>query len=466
MTNYLISKSIAFLTLGCKVNSYETEAIKEIFRGFGTNEVAFSDCADIYLINTCTVTNIADRKSRQMLHRARKQNPDAVVIATGCYVQEFARNHEGDDLADIYVGNRRKSEIAAILNEYYASKMCGETPERFYVNDDQALGDYENMRSVTVEEHCRAYMKIQDGCNQFCSYCIIPFARGRIASRKEEDILAEAEALAKAGYKEIVVTGIHLSSYGLEGKSLREQANLRADNGEMPLITILTKLSEVQGIEQIRLGSLEPRIVTEEFTKALSELPKICPHFHLSLQSGCDKMLKAMNRKYTTDEFMQCVRVLRKYFDRPAITTDIIVGFPGETEEDFGESMAFAEAVGFSQIHVFPFSRRKGTVADRMKGQLTEAVKKERADRLIHVSERLKEEYYRSLLGAETPVLVETVTEEDGILRAKGHCRRYGCYRFPASSDLAGQMVSVIGTDITTDCIIQAKMVDILHKIE
>ena len=466
MTNYLISKSIAFLTLGCKVNSYETEAIKEIFRGFGTNEVAFSDCADIYLINTCTVTNIADRKSRQMLHRARKQNPDAVVIATGCYVQEFARNHEGDDLADIYVGNRRKSEIAAILNEYYASRMRGETPERFYVNDDQALGDYENMRSVTVEEHCRAYMKIQDGCNQFCSYCIIPFARGRIASRKEEDILAEAEALAKAGYKEIVVTGIHLSSYGLEGKSLREQANLRADNGEMPLITILTKLSEVQGIEQIRLGSLEPRIVTEEFTKALSELPKICPHFHLSLQSGCDKTLKAMNRKYTTDEFMQCVRVLRKYFDRPAITTDIIVGFPGETEEDFGESMAFAEAVGFSQIHVFPFSRRKGTVADRMKGQLTEAVKKERADRLIHVSERLKEEYYRSLLGAETPVLVETVTGEDGILRAKGHCRRYGCYRFPASSDLAGQMVSVIGTDITTDCIIQAKMVDILHKIE
>ena len=466
MTNYLISKSIAFLTLGCKVNSYETEAIKEIFRGFGTNEVAFSDCADIYLINTCTVTNIADRKSRQMLHRARKQNPDAVVIATGCYVQEFARNHEGDDLADIYVGNRRKSEIAAILNEYYASRMRGETPERFYVNDDQALGDYENMRSVTVEEHCRAYMKIQDGCNQFCSYWSIPFARGRIASRKEEDILAEAEALAKAGYKEIVVTGIHLSSYGLEGKSLREQANLRADNGEMPLITILTKLSEVQGIEQIRLGSLEPRIVTEEFTKALSELPKICPHFHLSLQSGCDKTLKAMNRKYTTDEFMQCVQVLRKYFDRPAITTDIIVGFPGETEEDFGESMAFAEAVGFSQIHVFPFSRRKGTVADRMKGQLTEAVKKERADRLIHVSERLKEEYYRSLLGAETPVLVETVTGEDGILRAKGHCRRYGCYRFPASSDLAGQMVSVIGTDITTDCIIQAKMVDILHKIE
>ena len=466
MTNYLISKSIAFLTLGCKVNSYETEAIKEIFRGNGTNEVAFSDCADIYLINTCTVTNIADRKSRQMLHRARKQNPDAVVIATGCYVQEFARNHEGDDLADIYVGNRRKSEIAAILNEYYASKKRGETPERFYVNDDQALGDYENMRSVTVEEHCRAYMKIQDGCNQFCSYCIIPFARGRIASRKEDDILAEAKALAKACYKEIVVTGIHLSSYGLEGKSLREQANLRADNGEMPLITILTKLSEVRGIEQIRLGSLEPRIVTEEFTKALSELPKICPHFHLSLQSGCDKTLKAMNRKYTTDEFMQCVRVLRKYFDRPAITTDIIVGFPGETEEDFGESMAFAETVGFSQRHVFPFSRRKGTVADRMKGQLTEAVKKERADRLIHVSERLKEEYYRSLLGAETPVLVETVTEEDGILRAKGHCRRYGCYRFPASSDLAGQMVSVIGADITTDCIIQAKMVDILHKIE
>ena len=466
MTNHLISKSIAFLTLGCKVNSYETEAIKEIFRGYGTKEVGFSENADIYLINTCTVTNIADRKSRQMLHRARKQNPSAIVIATGCYVQEFAKNHEGDDLADIYVGNRRKSEIAKILNEYYAKLEEGENPARFYVNDDQALGAYENMRSVTVEEHCRAFMKIQDGCNQFCSYCIIPFARGRIASRKEEDILEEAEALAKAGYKEIVVTGIHLSSYGLETRSLREQAELKADNGDMPLLDILSKLSEIPGIEQIRLGSLEPRIVTEEFTERLSKLSKICPHFHLSLQSGCDKTLRAMNRKYTTEEFLTCVKRLRKYFDRPAITTDIIVGFPGETEEDFEASVAFAEAVAFSQIHVFPFSRRKGTVADRMKGQLTEAVKKERADRLIRVSERLKEEYYRALLGEKTAVLVETVTEEDGVLWAKGHCRRYGCYRFPVPSDLAGQMVFVIGTDITTDCIIQAKMVDILHKIE
>ena len=466
MTNHLISKSIAYLTLGCKVNSYETEAIRQIFRGYGATEAEFTENADVYLINTCTVTNIADRKSRQMLHRARKNNPNAVVIATGCYVQEFFRNHEEDDLADIYVGNRRKSEIAAILNTYYDAKERGETPERFYVNEDSALGNYENMNSVTAEEHIRAYMKIQDGCNQFCSYCIIPFARGRIASRKEEDILAEAESLAKSGYKEIVITGIHLSSFGLETKSLREQSELRASDGSMPLIDILKKLSEIPGIERIRLGSLEPRIVTDEFTKALSEIPKICPHFHLSLQSGCDKTLRAMNRKYTTQEFAACADLLRKYFVNPALTTDIIVGFPGETGEDFAESVAFAEAIGFAQIHVFPFSRRMGTVADRMKEQLTEAVKKERADRLIKTAERLKEAYYRAFLGQEEQILVETVTGQDGKLWAKGHTSRYGCYRFPVASDVSGEMVSAVGTDITTDCTIQAKMVDILHKIE
>ncbi len=466
MTNHLMTKRVAFLTLGCKVNSYETEAIRSIFRGYGAVEVLFTENADVYLINTCTVTNIADRKSRQMLHRARKNNPDAVVIATGCYVQEFFRNHEEDDLADIYVGNRRKAEIASILNAYYEKLQHGEKPERFYVNDDSELGNYENMDSVTAEEHVRAYMKIQDGCNQFCSYCIIPFARGRIASRNEEEILKEARSLGKAGYKEIVITGIHLSSYGLDQKSLREQSELKTLDGSMPLIDILTKLSEIPEIERIRLGSLEPRIVTDAFTKALSEIPKICPHFHLSLQSGCDKTLRAMNRKYTTKEFSECVRLLRKCFDNPAITTDIITGFPGETEEDFLETMAFAEATGFSQIHVFPFSRRKGTVADRMKEQLSEAVKKERADRLIKAAERLKEDYYRAFLGKEAEILVETVTEEDGILFAKGHSARYGGYLFPVDSDRSGQAVTVIGTDITTDCIIQAKMVDILHKIE
>ncbi|MBO4324751.1 MAG: tRNA (N(6)-L-threonylcarbamoyladenosine(37)-C(2))-methylthiotransferase MtaB [Lachnospiraceae bacterium] len=466
MENHLYGKTIAYLTLGCKVNGYETEAIRDTLKGCGMTEVPFRGKADVYLVNTCTVTNIADRKSRQMLHRARKQNPDAVIVAEGCYVQEFCREGEDDGTADLYIGNRRKGETAAILNEWFAAKAEGTEPKHYYINEDAKLTPYEEMKTVSSETTSRAFMKIQDGCNQFCSYCIIPFARGRIASRKESDVLAEAKFLAESGCKEVVISGIHLSSYGLDKRSVREQSSLRTDDGSMPLISLLEKLSKIDGIERIRLGSLEPRIITKEFTDALSKIKEICPHFHLSLQSGCAKTLQRMNRRYTPEEFAEAVRLLREAFDNPALTTDIIVGFPGETEEDFKESMAFAEKIGFAQIHVFPYSRRKGTVADKMDGQLTEAVKHEREVRFLETERKLRTNYYKGLLGKTASVMVEEMSEEDGVMYAVGHCQRYGSYRFPSDTCLSGGIVEVIGEEITTDGIIQAKTVAISHKIE
>ena len=465
MENHLYGKTIAYLTLGCKVNGYETEAIRDTLKGCGVTEVPFREKADIYLVNTCTVTNIADRKSRQMLHRARKLNPDAVIVAEGCYVQEFCREGEDDGSADIYVGNRRKGETAAILNEWFTAKAAGTEPKHYYINEDSKLTIYEEMRAVTQETTNRAFMKIQDGCNQFCSYCIIPFARGRIASRKESDILSEAKLLADSGCKEVVISGIHLSSYGLDKRSVREQSSLKTDDGSMPLISLLEKLAKIPGIERIRLGSLEPRIITGEFVEALSAIKEICPHFHLSLQSGCAKTLTRMNRRYTPEDFEEAVGLLQKAFDNPALTTDIIVGFPGETEEDFLASMAFAEKIGFAQIHVFPYSRRKGTAADKMDGQLTEAVKHEREVRFLETERKLRAAYYGRLLGKTASVMVEEMTEEGGLLYANGHCPRYGTYRFPADTDLSGRIVEVIGDNITTDGIIQAKMVAISYKI-
>lgn len=463
MENCLQNKKIAFLTLGCKVNGYETEAMKEHFKGYGAVETDFKSGADIYLINTCSVTNIADRKSRQMLRRARKENPEALIVATGCYVQEFFQNHEKDGLADLYIGNRRKSEVAFLVNSYLKQLSEGINPEHFYVKNDRDLTGYENMISVSTENHCRAYMKIQDGCNQFCSYCIIPFARGRISSRSVEETMKEAELLAGSGYKEIVVTGIHLSSYGLEELSLSEQQMLRPLHGESPLLTILRKLAEIPQFERIRLGSLEPRIITEEFVRGLSEIRKICPHFHLSLQSGCDETLKAMNRKYTAAEYKDAVAILRKYYDNPAITTDIIVGFPNESTEHFETSLAFAEEIRFAQIHVFPYSRRKGTVADRMDGQFTEAEKHCREVRFLETEQRLRRAYCESFVGVKQEILVEEVEETPDGLIAKGHNERYCYFTFPAENDVTGKMVTVLGERITIDCIIQAKMVAIFH---
>ena len=414
-------KRVAFLTLGCKVNSYETEGMRELFLKAGAVETGFDREADIYVVNTCSVTNMADRKSRQMLHRAKKKNPEALVVAAGCYVQAAGEKLSAEEEIDLIVGNNQKARIVALTEEALAKReerLCA-------LLDIGKEKDYEELPIETVTERTRAYIKIEDGCNQFCSYCIIPYVRGRVRSRKEEEILEEITRLAKEGYKEVVLTGIHLSSYGL---SQFDASLANRDAGEdtiLPLLALLKKVHGVEGIERIRLGSLEPRIMTEAFVRELASLSKICPHFHLSLQSGCDATLKRMNRKYTTAEYKQAVEFLRRYFDKPAITTDIIVGFPGETAEEFSDTLRFAEAVAFSQIHIFKYSRRAGTVADRMEGQIPEQVKSERSDALEQVEKTLREAYIAQFFDTKESVLLEEETECDGKLYMVGHTTRY-----------------------------------------
>ena len=339
MKNTLLNRSFSIHTLGCKVNACESEAIREMLKSCGCVEKFFGEPVDIVIVNTCTVTNIADRKSRQMLHRARTQSPDAWVLATGCYVQESGKKPEDDELADIYVGNRRKGEIPSILNEILSGKLREDGPF-VYVDEDSGLCRYENLPPTHSQERTRAFIKVQDGCNQFCSYCIIPFARGRISSRNVDDVVSEVTALAATGVREVVINGIHLSSYGLESHSVSEQASLTVKEGELPLLSLVRAVSGVEGITRVRLGSLEPRIFSEEVTEKLSHIPKVCPQFHLSLQSGCDAVLKAMNRHYTTEDYRQVVRRLREHFPNPAITTDIIAGFPQETEEQTDSAAA------------------------------------------------------------------------------------------------------------------------------
>ena len=361
-------KKVAIHSLGCKVNSYEAESMEIMLRDAGYEIVPFKDDvqADIYIINTCSVTNIADRKSRQMLHRAKKMNPDAVVVAAGCYVQADPEGVERDECVDIILGNNMKISIVEALEEYFADKGNS----TFLVDINDRLQEYEELKINQTGEHTRAYIKIQDGCNQFCSYCIIPYVRGRVRSRKPEDIISEVKTLALTGVKEVVLTGIHISSYG-------------TDLENIGLIQLIEMIHGVEGIHRIRLGSLEPRIITDEFAERISKLSKICPHFHLSLQSGCDKTLKAMNRKYDTEEYYEGCERLRKYFDNPAITTDVIVGFPGESEEDFRQTENFLEKVSFYEMHIFKYSRRKGTVADKMTDQISDEVKSQRSVELI-----------------------------------------------------------------------------------
>ena len=356
-------KKVAIHSLGCKVNSYEAESMEIMLRDEGYEIVPFSEDvqADIYIINTCSVTNIADRKSRQMLHKAKKMNPEAVVVAAGCYVQADPDGVKKDECVDIILGNNMKISIVEALNDYFG----GSDKTSYLVDINDKYQEYESLKINQTGEHTRAYIKIQDGCNQFCSYCIIPYVRGRVRSRKPEDIVNEVKTLAATGVKEVVLTGIHISSYG-------------TDLENISLIELIEAIHEIEGIKRIRLGSLEPRIITEEFAKRIAGLEKICPHFHLSLQSGCDKTLKAMNRKYNTEEYYEgCVR-LREVFENPAITTDVIVGFPGETEEDFLETRKFLEKVHFYEMHIFKYSRRKGTVADKMKEQVADTVKSNR----------------------------------------------------------------------------------------
>ena len=413
MKNNDILKSVAFLSLGCKVNAYETESIKEMFKNAGYEIRQFNEAADIYIVNTCTVTNIADRKSRQMLHRAKKLNPEAVVVAVGCYVQAPQSKLEDDDLVDILVGTRGKSSVLDLVEEYIRSNK-----ERDFKHSVVKEGEenkdwsYDSGEVNAAGGKTRANIKIQDGCDQFCTYCIIPFVRGRIRSRDMESIIEETERLARAGYKEMVLTGIHIGSYG------------RDIDGESRMLALLTKLNEVEGDFRIRLGSVEPRLITEEFLQGLVKLKKVCPHFHLSLQSGSKAVLKRMNRHYSADEYLTSVNLLKKYYDRPGITTDIIVGFPGESDEEFEETAAFVKKVGFLKVHVFPYSKIDGTYAAKMSEQVAPEIKKKREDRLIAICEEVSKEYLDSFNGDSERVLLEEEIKgrEDYIL---GHTDRY-----------------------------------------
>ena len=423
-------KSVAFHNLGCKVNSYEMDVMQQFLQKSGYEIVNFSQKADIYIINTCTVTNVADRKSRQMIHRAKKQNPDAIVVAVGCYVQTAAEKIADDPYIDLAIGNNRKKDIVSIVEEYLKRRQAGDACGDVSGEDKTLAGttipdiakekEYEEMQMETTAEHTRAYIKVQDGCNQFCSYCVIPYARGRVRSRRPEHVVQEVCTLAKAGYKEVVLTGIHLSSYGLDFRGEAYNVTQSSD-----LLDLIEKVHAVDGICRIRLGSLEPRIVTESFAKRLSELPKICPHFHLSLQSGCDSVLVRMNRRYTCAEFAEGVRILREYFEHPAITTDVITGFPGETEEEFAQTVAFLEKIKFFEMHVFPYSRREGTVAAAMPDQLTEKIKKERSARLLEMDKKYSEDYRKYYIGKEITVLFEQKQTIEGQEYYVGHTPDY-----------------------------------------
>lgn len=398
-------KKAALHNLGCKVNAYETEAMQELLVRHGYEIVPFQEKADVYIINTCTVTNIADRKSRQMLHRARKKNPQAVVVACGCYVQ--AKNGVPDECVDIVIGNNQKKDLIKILKEFEAGKE-GHDRELLDINH---TNEYEELHLAQTAEHTRAYVKVQDGCNQFCTYCIIPYVRGRVRSRERRSVLEEIQNLAANGYKEVVLTGIHLSSYGMDTND--------------SLLNLILAVHEIPGIQRIRLGSLEPRIITQEFAKTLAALPKLCPHFHLSLQSGCDATLKRMNRRYTSEEYYEKCVLLRKYFTSPTLTTDIIVGFPGETEEEFAQSKAFIDKVDFYETHVFKYSRREGTKAASMENQVPEEVKALRSNELLGLSKRKQAVYDERLIGTVKEVLMEEEILIEGERYQIGHTREY-----------------------------------------
>lgn len=421
-------KKVALHNLGCKVNAYETEAMQQLLVENGYEIVPFEEGADIYIINTCTVTNMADRKSRQMLHRARKMNPNAVVVAAGCYVQ--AEEGHVDDCIDIIVGNNRKKDIIQILAEYEQKNV----PSDFYDTrlDINHTNEYEELELSRTAEHTRAYIKVQDGCNQFCSYCIIPFARGRVRSRNMENVVEEVKKLAANGYKEVVLTGIHLSSYGVD-----------FEEKDVNLLNLILKVHEVDGIERIRLGSLEPRIITEEFVQTIAGLSKICPHFHLSLQSGCDETLKRMNRRYTAEEYYEKCELLRKYFDHPALTTDVIVGFPGETEEEFEQSKAFVDKVNFYETHIFKYSRRQGTKAAEMDNQVPHEIKTKRSNEMIALGEEKRKAYEERLVGTTVEVLMEEPVTVDGEVYQAGHTREYVKIGLKTEENMSNRLVNV-----------------------
>ena len=420
------NKSVAFLTLGCKVNSYESDAMQRLFEEAGYQIKEFSEIADVYVVNTCTVTNIADRKSRQMLHKAKKLNRDSVVVAVGCYVQASKEALEADEAIDLVVGNNQKQNIVSLVESYFEDNNLREA----YVDISQER-NYEAMTINGAGAKTRAYIKVQDGCNQFCSYCIIPYTRGRVRSRNLIEIVTEITGLVQAGYKEVVLTGIHLSSYGIDF------------DADTTLLTLIKAISLIEGLERIRLGSLEPRIVTEELVSVLSKNKKFCPHFHLSLQSGCNETLKRMNRRYSAEEYYDKCCLIREYFDKPAITTDIIVGFPQETETEYDTTVEFVKKVEFAQIHVFKYSMRKGTKAAEMAGQVNDSIKHERSEKLIALGNELREKYESSFLGTKQSILIEesvTIREKEYQI---GHNERYVKLAVESEKDLTNQIVEV-----------------------
>lgn len=427
-------KKAALHNLGCKVNAYETEAMQHLLEEAGYEIVPFTQKADVYVINTCSVTNMADRKSRQMLHKAKKNNPDSIVVAAGCYVQTSEKEVLNDLSVDIVIGNDRKHDLVRLLEEYSLDSVNDTVDD---INDGKH--DFEELFIDQTKEHMRAFIKVQDGCNQFCSYCIIPYARGRVRSRRFENVIAEVERLAANGFKEVVLTGIHLSSYGVDF----EEAT--------GLLELIQAVNAVKGIERIRLGSLEPKIVTEHFASELSKLDKICPHFHLSLQSGCDATLKRMNRKYTTKEYERGCELLRKYFVHPAITTDVIVGFPGETEEEFEQTKAYLEHIHFYEMHIFKYSKRKGTRAAVMPDQIDEQVKAARSEKLIALGHDMSKEFRKFYIGKNEEVLFE----EKAVIGDKeyfvGYTKEYVKVAKKTDENLENQIVSGRISGMLTD---------------
>lgn len=406
-----MGNKVALHNLGCKVNAYEIEAMQQLLEEAGYEIVPFEPGADIYVINTCTVTNIADRKSRQMLHKAKKMNPEAIVVATGCYVQTGGEKLEKDEAIDLVLGNNQKINIVEALAEYAENKP-GHGSHVIKINQTK---EYEELSIDRTAEHVRAYIKVQDGCNQFCTYCIIPYARGRVRSRNIESVLKEVRALAEKGYKEVVLTGIHLSSYGVDFPEEKKET----------LLSLIRAVHEIEGIRRIRLGSLEPGIVTREFAEGIAALPKVCPHFHLSLQSGCDETLERMNRRYRSGEYRERCEFLREVYGNPALTTDVIVGFPQESEEEFRKSYDFVDSIRFYETHIFKYSRRQGTKAAAMDGQLTEAEKSFRSEKMIELHHRHAGDYEKSMLGKNLEVLIEEEYTKDGRTWYLGHSREY-----------------------------------------
>lgn len=406
-----MGNKVALHNLGCKVNAYEIEAMQQLLEEAGYEIVPFEPGADIYVINTCTVTNIADRKSRQMLHKAKKMNPEAIVVATGCYVQTGGEKLEKDEAIDLVLGNNQKINIVEALAEYAENKP-GHGSHVIKINQTK---EYEELSIDHTAEHVRAYIKVQDGCNQFCTYCIIPYARGRVRSRNIESVLKEVRALAEKGYKEVVLTGIHLSSYGVDFPEEKKET----------LLSLIRAVHEIKGIRRIRLGSLEPGIVTREFAEGIAALPKVCPHFHLSLQSGCDETLERMNRRYRSGEYRERCELLREVYGNPALTTDVIVGFPQESEEEFRKSYDFVDSIRFYETHIFKYSRRQGTKAAAMDGQLTEAEKSFRSEKMIELHHRHAGDYEKSMLGKNLEVLIEEEYTKDGRTWYLGHSREY-----------------------------------------